>query len=84
MNAKPFGTFTGIKEIQAFWQGLIDQGVTEVKYHEPQIVADDENMAVLSSAWSMNKAQGIITKELWVIQKDGSVLLLEDDFEAQN
>ena len=37
MQAKPFGTFTGIAAIQAFWQKLIDDGFSDVAYLEPQI-----------------------------------------------
>jgi hypothetical protein len=30
----------------------------------------------------MNKASGVIHKELWVLQEDGAAKLREDDFEA--
>jgi len=30
----------------------------------------------------MNKAGGVIHKELWVLQEDGNAKLREDDFEA--
>jgi hypothetical protein len=30
----------------------------------------------------MNKASGVIHKEMWVLQQDGSVKLSEDHFEA--
>ena len=35
MVAKPFGTFTGTAEIQAFWKKLIDDGFTDVEYVAP-------------------------------------------------
>ena len=54
-----------------------------MKYIDPVIEVIDENSAILSSKWSMNKAAGVITKELWVLQEDGSALLREDNFEAQ-
>ncbi len=83
MAAKPFGTFKGTEEIKAFWQKLIDDGFTDVEYINPQIEVIDETSAVLSSGWKMNKAEGIITKELWVLQSDGSAKLRIDEFEAQ-
>ena len=83
MHARPFGTFTGTEAIQGFWQQLIDDGFTDVAYIEPKIEVIDENTALLSSRWKMNKAQGVIHKELWVLQDDGSAKLREDDFEAQ-
>lgn len=83
MNAKPFGTYTGTVEIQAFWQKLIDDGYSDVDYIEPKIKVIDAKSALLTSGWKMNNAHGIITKELWVIQSDGTAKLREDDFEAQ-
>ncbi|CAB9514680.1 expressed unknown protein [Seminavis robusta] len=84
MEAKPFGTFKGTEEIQGFWQKLIDDGFSEVEYVEAtklEVVSADS--VVLSSNWKMNKAKGVITKELWVLQGDGTAKLREDHFEAQ-
>ncbi len=83
MHARPFGTFTGTDEIQAFWQNLINDGFAEVDYIDPRIEVIDASSAILSSGWKMNKAKGVIHKELWVLQEDGSAKLREDDFEAQ-
>lgn len=83
MTAKPFGVFTGTAEIQAFWQKLIDDGFCDVEYVDPEIEVIDESSAVLSSGWKMNNAKGMITKELWVLQSDGTVKLRIDEFEAQ-
>ncbi len=83
MHARPFGTFTGTTEIQAFWQQLIDDGFSDVDYLNPEIQVIDESSATLTSGWTMNKARGIIHKELWVLQPDGTAKLREDDFEAQ-
>ena len=82
MTAKPFGTFNGTKEIKAFWQKLIDDGFCDVEYIEPQIQIIDETSAILSSEWKMNKAKGVITKELWILQNDGSAKLRIDEFET--
>ncbi|MEH6442986.1 MAG: nuclear transport factor 2 family protein [Oceanospirillaceae bacterium] len=84
MQAKPFGTFTGTAEITAFWQQLIDGGYSDVEYVEPSIEVLDENSALLTSKWKMNKAAGIITRELWVLQADGTAKLRDDAFEAQS
>lgn len=83
MHARPFGTFTGTSEITAFWQNLIDSGFSEVEYLDPKIEVIDENSAILTSGWKMNKASGVVHKELWVLQADGSAKLRYDDFEAQ-
>ena len=83
MTAKPFGTFSGTEEIRAFWQKLIDDGFSDVEYIDPEIEVIDESSAVLSSEWKMNKAKGVITKELWVLQSDGTAKLRIDEFEAQ-
>ena len=83
MKATPFGTFTGHAEIRAFWQKLIDDGFSDVDYINPKIEVIDATAAVLTSDWKMNKAFGVITKELWILQPDGTAKLREDDFEAQ-
>lgn len=82
MQAKPFGTYTGTAEIQAFWQKLIDDGFAAVEYLDPQITVIDQSSAVLTSRWRMNKASGVIHKELWVLQADGTAKLRIDEFEA--
>ncbi len=83
MNAKPFGTFTGRGDIEAFWSKIIGDGFADVAYIDPEIKVIDERSAIVSSRWRMNKAHGIITKELWVLQDDGTALLREDDFEVE-
>lgn len=83
MNAKPFGTFTGTTKIKEFWQKLIDDGFSDVDYIDPVVEVVDETSAILKSGWKMNKAAGVIHKELWVMQSDGAAKLREDDFEAQ-
>ncbi|MEM1169100.1 MAG: nuclear transport factor 2 family protein [Cyanobacteria bacterium P01_H01_bin.35] len=83
MHARPFGTFTGTDEIESFWKKLIEDGYSNVDYIEPSVDVIDEKSAVLKSAWKMNKAKGVIHKELWVLQSDGAAKLREDDFEAQ-
>ena len=82
MVAKPFGTFTGTAEIQAFWEKLIGDGFRDVQYVEPEFEVVDESSVLLKSKWTMNKASGVIHKELWVLQPDGKALLREDEFEA--
>lgn len=82
MEARPFGTFTGHEEIMGFWQKLIDDGFSDIEYFDTKIEPVDEKSAILKSNWKMNKAKGIIHKELWVIQPDGSAKLHIDIFEA--
>ncbi|UTW47293.1 nuclear transport factor 2 family protein [Bacterioplanoides sp. SCSIO 12839] len=83
MHARPFGTFEGTEAIQGFWAQLIADGFSDIEYLNTNIEIIDESSAVLSSDWKMNKAGGVIHKELWVLQEDGSAKLREDDFEAQ-
>jgi len=82
MVATPFGTFVGRAEIEAFWSDLIDGGFADVQYVDPKIAVIDDRSALLKSKWTMNKAHGVITRELWVVQADGTALLREDHFEA--
>ncbi len=83
MHARPFGTYTGTTDIEGFWQKLIDDGFTDVAYNNTQIDVLDDQSAVLSAEWTMNKAHGVIHRELWVLQADGTAKLREDEFEAQ-
>ena len=84
MVAKPFGVYEGRQKIEAFWQDLIGKGFADVDYIAPKIELADENSTVLTSNWTMNNAQGVITRELWVLQSDGTMRLREDHFEAIN
>ncbi|MCY4473479.1 MAG: nuclear transport factor 2 family protein [Kistimonas sp.] len=83
MHARPIGTFTGTQNIQAFWQNLIQDGFAEVEYIDPLLEVLDDKQVLLTSHWKMNKAKGVIHKELWKQQPDGTVKLREDDFEVQ-
>ena len=82
MNVNPFGQFTGSDQIRAFWEKLIGEGFSEVKYVDPKIEVINETRAELKAGWKMNKAHGVIHRELWVLQEDGSAKLREDNFEA--
>lgn len=83
MKAEPFGTFEGATRIREFWQKLVDDGFSDVEYLDPKIEVIDKESAVLTSGWKMNKASGVIHRELWKIQNDGSAKLREDHFEAK-
>ena len=84
MYARPIGTYKGTVEIQCFWQKLIDDGYSNVVYIDPKINIVNETSAILTAKWRMNKANGVIHKELWVLQEDGTAKLLEDDFEVKS
>ncbi len=87
MEAKPFGTFTGREEIQAFWQNIIDQGYRDVDYSDVNWQRVDQNNEesgyLLTSSWTMNKAFGVVHKEHWAVQADGKARLMSDFFEIQ-
>lgn len=82
MNVNPFGQFSGTDQIRAFWQKLISEGFSDVEYIDPKIEVINETRAELKAGWKMNKAHGIIHRELWVLQSDGTAKLREDNFEA--
>ena len=82
MNVNPFGQFSGTEQIRAFWQKLIDEGFSDVEYIDPKIEVINEIRAELKAGWKMNKAHGVIHRELWVLQEDGTAKLREDNFEA--
>lgn len=83
MNAKPFGTFKGRDAIEKFWDNLIKGGYSDVEYINATIDIIDNKHAVIASSWKMNKAKGIITKELFQLQEDGSAKLIDDNFEVK-
>ena len=83
MQAKPFGTFTGRDEIQAFWQNIMDKGFADVDYTDVKWEAVDEGGYLLSSSWTMNKAFGVVHREHWIIETDGQARLISDEFEVQ-
>ncbi|NRF29686.1 nuclear transport factor 2 family protein [Vibrio coralliilyticus] len=82
MIAKPFGTFEGCEQIQAFWQNIIDQGFSDVSYTDTTWEKVDDNNYILSSKWTMNKAFGVVHKEVWTLQEDGKARLTYDEFEV--
>jgi ketosteroid isomerase-like protein len=83
INAKPLGTFKGIKEIDAFWRPFMGSGAGDLKYEDVKLQVVDSSTVLLSANWSMNVGRGIITQEKWVLQADGNWLLTQDDFEIQ-
>jgi len=82
MRAKPFGLFSGRQQIQSFWKQLIADGYAKVRYDNPKFEVINANAAIISSKWEMNKAFGVITKELWILQEDGQAKLKIDMFEV--
>ena len=72
----------GLKKFKVFGKKLIDDGFSDVDYINPKIEVIDGTSAILTSGWKMNKASGVIHKELWVLQENGVAKLREDDFEA--
>ena len=82
MLARPFGEFVGTEAIQAFWQNLIDQGYADVEYTSPKYKVLDEKSVLLTTEWKMNKAYGVVHKEIWVLQADGTAKLVDDEFEV--
>ena len=42
----------------------------------------DESNYILTSKWTMNKAFGVVHKEVWTMQEDGKARLTYDEFEV--
>ncbi|OMH39276.1 nuclear transport factor 2 family protein [Motiliproteus sp. MSK22-1] len=82
MQAKPFGSYTGRKEIEAFWQKIIKDGFSDVSYTEVEWKPVGEDGYILTSQWTMNKAHGVVHQEHWKIQADGCARLVFDEFEV--
>ena len=82
MHAVPFGIYCGRETIQTFWRQLIEDGFSDITYLNTNIKIINEHQAVLTANWIMNKASGVIHKEMWGKQDDGSVKLSEDHFDA--
>ncbi|WP_299730388.1 nuclear transport factor 2 family protein [uncultured Endozoicomonas sp.] len=84
MEARPFGTFTGRKAIEEFWQGIMDQGFKDVDYTDVHWEPEKDNDGyILTAKWTMNKAYGVVHREHWIIDTDGKARLKSDDFEVQ-
>jgi hypothetical protein len=83
MNVEPFGCYVGKEAIREFWKKLVEDDFTDVEYLKPNIEVINETRAILTAGWKMNKAAGIISKELWVLQDDGTAKLQQDDFTVQ-
>ena len=82
IEAKPFGTFTGTQEIDAFWRPFMASGATDLTYEEVSLEIIDVTTVHLSSKWRMNVGHGVITLEKWVKQTNGQWLLAHDAFEV--
>tara|TARA_Y100001956_G_C4117322_1_gene185567 strand:+ start:1325 stop:1699 length:375 start_codon:yes stop_codon:yes gene_type:complete len=82
MQARPFGTFEGKQMIESFWQGIIDQGFRDVEYTNVEWRKFDDTSFILTSKWTMNKAFGVVHRELWRIEADNKARLIEDEFEV--
>ncbi|PSW58176.1 YybH family protein [Photobacterium leiognathi] len=83
MDARPFGVFEGREAIENFWQGIIDQGFDSVDYTDVTWEPEGDNGYILTAKWTMNKAFGVVHKEHWAVQSDGSAKLVSDCFEVQ-
>ena len=68
MEARPFGTFEGREAIQAFWQGIMDQGFKDVDYTDVKWEEHPEGGYILTASWTMNKAFGVVHREHWALE----------------
>ena len=82
MHAEPLVKVTGREKIQEFWQSMVDDGLSDVRYLDPKITVVSDSVAELTSPWKMNKAGGIIHLERWELESDGKWRLTYDHFEV--
>ena len=82
MHAKPFGTYTGREEIEAFWNKIIEDGFNDVSYSDVEWKPLEDDGYILTSYWTMNKAHGVVHREHWKVQADGHARLVFDEFEV--
>ncbi len=68
--------------ILAFWKDIVAKGFDDVVYINTTTKVLDDTSACISASWRMNKANGVITNEFWVVQPDGRALLRKDHFES--
>ncbi|MEM9557985.1 MAG: nuclear transport factor 2 family protein [Acidobacteriota bacterium] len=81
MHAEPLAQVRGRKDIESFWQGLMDAGYRDVRYLDPKVEVLSDTRARLTSPWSMNLAKGMIHDEQWMLCEDGRWRLEHDHFE---
>lgn len=82
MVAKPFGSFEGREAISEFWTPFIKSGASNLKYTNTRVKVLNPTKAIISSDWSMNVGEGIITNETWV-KINGTWKLQHDHFEVK-
>ena len=80
MSAQPLAEVRGREAIEAFWTQLIEGGYANVRYLDPKVRFESDDVAYLSSPWAMNRARGMIHEERWE-RHDGRWLLADDRFE---
>ncbi len=81
MNAMPFASINGQKDIEGFWEKLIADGAKNLIYHNPKFKALTDKSGVLSSMWSMNIGEGKIYQEKWE-NDEGKWMLTYDEFQV--
>lgn len=81
MHAQPKGKFKGTEEIKGFWQFLIDNKFSDVKYKVHRIIPVSQTQTKLYASWQMNNAHGYIHNETWEMQADGKMKLVDDHFQ---
>ena len=81
LHGQPFPANEGRDSIEVFWQKLIEEGYTDVRYLDRQIELTPAGSAIVTSPWSMNRARGMITREEWQKDSTGKWLIMSDEFE---
>ena len=81
LHGQPFPASEGRAAIEVFWQKLIEEGYTDVRYLDRQIELTPAGSAIVTSPWSMNRARGMITREEWQEDSAGKWLIMSDEFE---
>lgn len=74
LNAVPFASLNDKDSIHKFWSKLINDGGTNLTYHNPTFEVITSTRVKLSAAWSMNIGEGKIYQEKWIKDNNAWVL----------
>ena len=79
IRCRPLGMFVGIESIQEFWKQFITENSGPLRYLHPMIECIDNQSAALSCYWRSENSRGEVFQELWGLQPDNSVKILQSE-----
>ncbi len=79
IRSRPLGMFVGIEAIRDFWQQFLADNKGNMRYLHPMIEVMDDETAVLSCYWKSDNLRGEVFQEIWGLQPDGNVKILQSE-----